>query len=79
MRAPIAEHLLEITGQVLLEARPAASADITVWPDQKAPCLPAIRRAELPLGIVIKGESRELGTIGVGAGHNDRAKMVAET
>src|ERR1700722_8435574 len=34
-------------------------------------------KAELPLGIVIKGESGHLGTIGVGAGHNDRAKMVA--
>jgi hypothetical protein len=46
---------------------------------RKTPCLPAIRRAELPLGIVIKGESGELGTIGVGAVHNDCAKMVAET
>jgi hypothetical protein len=41
--------------------------------------LPAILKAELPLGIVIKGESGDLGTIGVGAGHNDGAKMAAET
>ena len=29
-------------------------------------------------GIIIKGESGELGTIGVEAGHNDRAKVAAE-
>ena len=33
----------------------------------------------MPLGIVIKGESGDLGTSGVGARHNDGAKMVAET
>ena len=74
----IAEYLLEIIGQVLLEARPAAPADIIVWPDQKAPCLLAIRTAEFA-GIVIKRASGELGDIGVGAGHDDRAKIVTET
>jgi len=75
--ASIAEHLLEIARQVLLEARTAAPADITIRPDEKTPA--CLYSGELPLGLPIEGESGKLGNIGVRVGHNDRAKMVAET